>query len=370
MANEFSCKVEGQPYWGCTNKREVDVYFALPDDEIINEKGTPGICFIAAGFGGEATASVYQKMRREFADKWNLVTIQCDFMGYRYMGKALQNELDAYNEIFQKKPETFLDFEKIMRSSKNPSGFEIAVESKLCKDETKDDFCEMGIFQVMDCLRSVKSVMEMLDNIDVGHDKRRVIGYGFSHGGYLVHMMNAICPNLFSGIIDNSAWLLPEYLKSARHLNRYFQIKVADALFLGKISIQQQFHASEWIEDLEIYDLRIVSDGLENDAKIIAVHGTEDTLVTVDDKKRFLDRLKHVSLKLVDRENVDGEIYKSATHGVGADFLKLFDKIYNECDLSRFECKDYWQAREIVTEKFVYHVDVSNGLLTLNRNSR
>ncbi|CAH2211897.1 hypothetical protein [Tepidibacter aestuarii] len=40
---------------------------------------------LISGFGGHANSNVYKKMRKEFADKYNMVTVQCDYFGWGFM---------------------------------------------------------------------------------------------------------------------------------------------------------------------------------------------------------------------------------------------------------------------------------------------
>lgn len=75
MANEFLLDVEGKTFWGQNNRRFFKVYFSLPDDEVISNKKNIGMLFLAAGFGGEANAKVYRKMRKQFADEYGLVVV-------------------------------------------------------------------------------------------------------------------------------------------------------------------------------------------------------------------------------------------------------------------------------------------------------
>ncbi|EDS76721.1 conserved hypothetical protein [Clostridium botulinum C str. Eklund] len=62
--------------------RMMNVYFSTPQYGV--SKNT-GIMLYISGFGGNANSKVCKKMRSEFADKYNLITIQCDYFGYEFM---------------------------------------------------------------------------------------------------------------------------------------------------------------------------------------------------------------------------------------------------------------------------------------------
>ncbi|MEG2337704.1 MAG: DUF2920 family protein, partial [Clostridium sp.] len=69
-------------------ERKLKVYFSTPDHEV-NEQ--TGILLLIPGFGANANSNVYKKMRKEFADKYNLVTIQCDYFGWEFMQSDYSN---------------------------------------------------------------------------------------------------------------------------------------------------------------------------------------------------------------------------------------------------------------------------------------
>ena len=62
--------------------RKAAVYFSLPDKGVNSDTG---LLLLIAGFSGEANSNVHKKMRNYFADKYNLITVQCDYFGYQFM---------------------------------------------------------------------------------------------------------------------------------------------------------------------------------------------------------------------------------------------------------------------------------------------
>ena len=82
MAKEYRLQIKGQEYFETETERFFSVFFSVPDTGI--DENT-GLCLLVAGFGGNAEANVYKKMRNQFADDYNMVLIQCDYFGCEFM---------------------------------------------------------------------------------------------------------------------------------------------------------------------------------------------------------------------------------------------------------------------------------------------
>ena len=93
ISKEYSLDVIGQKYFNCEKDRAYTLYFSVPDNPGAGGRKM-GICLLIAGFGADANASVYRKMRREFADRENLVVVQCDYFGYEFMGRELDAKIE------------------------------------------------------------------------------------------------------------------------------------------------------------------------------------------------------------------------------------------------------------------------------------
>ena len=74
-------------------------------------------------------------------------------------------------------------------------------------DEDLTNFNDMGIMQALDNISAIVTVIEIIKDNGYKFDESKIIIYGHSHGAYLGYLCNAFAPNLFSMIIDNSAWL-------------------------------------------------------------------------------------------------------------------------------------------------------------------
>ena len=67
------------------DKRKFKVRFCEPDFGVNEDTG---ILLFVSGFGANSNSNVYKKMRQTFANKYNLITIQCDYFGNEFMQKS------------------------------------------------------------------------------------------------------------------------------------------------------------------------------------------------------------------------------------------------------------------------------------------
>lgn len=324
MSKDYKVELYGQPniYTGYSS-RKINIYFSEPQNGVNNETG---IVLLIAGFGGSATSNVYEKMRSSFADKYNLVTIQCDYFGHQFMmdEKKISGSFstDALKKIFQQNEISEmvkngqLDL-KLLFQIGSKYNYNCSINAVM--EENMHDFNDMGIMQAMDNLVAVFSVLAILKDNELSFNMKKIIAYGHSHGAYLCYLCNKLSPGLFDLIIDNSAWLTPVYLNTSRFL--YKQIGRM------KLSVQFDYMARKLKLDREILSLEKSYRNFNNNCHIIAFQGTDDQLVNWRDKQKFCRTLPNSELHLIGQSEVDGRVFRSTTHGLNADFLKLFDEV-------------------------------------------
>ncbi|MEE3392304.1 MAG: DUF2920 family protein [Lachnospiraceae bacterium] len=360
MSSEYHFTIPGQSFWGCKEPRNFDVYISLPDDKVIEASDKlPGICLVVSGFGGDARAHVYRKLRRLFSDEKDLVIVQCDYFGYEYMGKELDREVRQSAEKVRCDPLSILSEEEWQEAL---SDEKIIIRSHLTSSETPENFCEMGIFQALDCVRALKKTTELLESAGLNFDKNNIIGYGFSQGAYLLYLINAMYPDLFSLIIDNSAWFVPRYFTRYRRLFcESLTITCPDNTKRHlPLEIREYFHASDFIEDKGIYDLRTLYTQFRNRALILSYHGTLDTFISLEDKRNFLQHVNNTKLHIVSSDNIDGTVFTSARHGLGTDFIEFFrNSITDENIAAAGMCaekgRDLWNGNTLSSDMYCYH---------------
>ncbi|WP_252233970.1 DUF2920 family protein [Clostridium sp. ZS1] len=308
--------------------RKFNIYFSEPDGGINSDTG---ILLFIAGFGGNSSSNVYKKMRNEIADKYNLVTIQCDYFGWQFMQQADKIKVPNFDINELKQVFTKEDIQKIYKTGK--FDFDVFLKNAIKYDlnitvnadlsgETLDDFNDMGIMQAIDNIAAILRVMAILYDNGYEFNAKKVIAYGHSHGAYLSYLCNAFAPTLFSLIIDNSAWIYPSYLK----INRYL-IHNMDKFTLN---VEFDYLAKKIDIDKELLNLQHVYSNLKNTCKIICYHGVTDSLISNFQKKDFCKTVENCEYNEISLDEVDGDIFKSTNHGLNADFFKLFDVTYNK----------------------------------------
>ncbi len=362
MAKEYVIEIQGQPTRYSDQVRKIPLYFAEPEQGAGAETG---ILLLIAGYGGHGMSNVYQKMRRVFADQYNLVTVQCDYLGSRFMRHDQHLEI---TEEMLRRVFTPREFQSLRRDYAGHKDLfrDVILSGYISLDETADDYNEMGLGQAMDNLMAVKVLMDIIRENGITCRQDRVYIYGQSHGAYLGYLCNFLVPGLFTGIIDNSAYLLPYFLSHDRKIT-----KVGE-----QVTLQKCYHylVSDQDWDPGSYDLRKLYAGYQNEAQIIVYHGQEDEMIPLEEKRAFLDTVQHVTLHIVTRDMAEGELFHSASHSLGADLLKLFDVAIAELEQAvRKQSQEetgsavggqnfVFQNRYFQTERYRYEVDWQSGI--------
>lgn len=356
MAREYEVEISGQPVWSSSRGRQFKIYFSEPEQQINSETG---ILLLIAGYGGSANSHVYQKMRRQFADQYNFVTLQCDYLGWQFMQD--DHHLPITEQILRGSltPREFRTLEKDF------AGHQKLLQGKVFSGqidlkESIENYNEMGLCQAMDHLRALQVLQDILKQNGRAYRQDRIYIYGQSHGAYLAYLCNRLAPEIFSGIIDNSAYLMPYYLDHDRQITKVGEL----------FSLQKVYHylAADRTLDRESYDLRYLYHEFSNRAKIICYHGADDEMISLKEKKLFLDGIRNTSLHVITEREVDGKIFQSTGHSLGANLLKLFDMALKELEEERAGEGVYdFQKAKIVTSKYVYWIDRTQNIPILYR---
>lgn len=328
MAIEHEMIATGQPLLQNGKMRGLKVVFDEPNTGINEDTG---MLVLIGGYGSKLTSNIYVKMRSLFADCYNMITLQCDFFGYEYMSP----DCSKLNVPFQ---------------------------------ETEDSYHEMGPMQAMDHLIAIKSIMKIIEVNKMAFNKNKIIFYGHSHGAYLSYLCNAFAPKLISAIIDNSAYLFPYYIthdRTVKHtLSQTNQVQV---------ELSHKFHylVSDLDIDRQIYDLQYLYQRIKNNTKILSYHGSEDTMIPYEDKRKFIQTIDHAILHQVTPEQVDGRIFHSAIHSLDMDFVYFFDHVYHKYHLGEGSELERGIFSEVSyrTEKYKYKVILRNEFPVMVREN-
>ncbi|WP_027624874.1 DUF2920 family protein [Clostridium lundense] len=364
MSKEYEFEIDAHPsiYSHEKSPRKLKIYFNEPEHEINKDTG---ILLMIPGFGGNASSNVYKKMRGKFSDEHNLVTVQCDYFGWEFMQKPdnvnfqLNQDYikrivtaDEYKCIYDNDKINVREFLKII------SNYDVHLDLKEDLNEHIFNFNDMGIMQAIDNITAVLVIKAIINDNKFNINEGKIMIYGDSHGAYLAYLCNAFAPELFSLIIDNSAWLFPQYLINNREILQCYN--------KFSISIQFEYLAKIYKKyDREILDLTSIYNKFENKCKIISYHGVNDGLITCNEKKKFCLGIDGCIFNEINENKIDGEIFKSTSHGLDLDFIKFFNLIMkNEIIFNNKEIK--LSNIKYSTNANIYEFDYKQGIPILN----
>lgn len=358
MAKKYDLTIDGIPSVYQPKARKLKIYFCEPDSGVDKETG---ILLLIPGFGGHANSNVYKKMRSNFADQHNLVTVQCDYFGWEFMQKTNQitfnfseGELAAiftlqeYNDIFANGS---LDFRKLLHYGRK---YSINI---LCKEKLNEDisnFNDMGIMQALDNVSSVLTIIDLLNKKGLKFNQGKIILYGHSHGAYLSYLCNAFAPNLFSLIVDNSSWLIPLYINKNRMINH----SIGNAI----LTTEFEYLAKNIFNESELLFLPILYKKFINKCKILSFHGVTDQLISHQEKSKFCKNIDNCLYNEISESDVDDRVFKSTNHGLDADYLELFDYAITKFSVDFSIEKRQHSAITYQTSKHRLSIDYAYGL--------
>jgi hypothetical protein len=155
--------------------------------------------------------------------------------------------------------------------------------------------------QAIDIITALEAVKIILNENNLEFNSNRVIGYGHSHGAYLLHLSNILASHLFSFIIDNSAWVEPKYLV----LNRIVYQRTGTST----LCVEFDYLARKLIRnkrDLSLYAL--YNTNVSNNAQILTYQGNQDVLIDHTEKEKIICSLKDAKFILVSENDIDNEL--------------------------------------------------------------
>jgi hypothetical protein len=249
-----------------------------------------GILLLLPGFGAHSQSKVYKKMRDVFSDKYNLITVQCDYFGQKYMQNNYKLKAD-FSLGFIKEKVNENDFEAFVQDQNYIYKILNKYDGKFpfsgILDEGINEFNDMGVMQALDNINAVLAVKAIVKDNNYEYNIKKIIAYGHSHGAYLAYLCNAFTRDLFTLIIDNSAWIYPEYLNSPRYLINKINNSIVETKFdyiASKISK---------IKEKDLLNLHFLYKSFKNSSHIISFHGVNDTLVKESDKSTFCSEVNN-----------------------------------------------------------------------------
>lgn len=286
-----------------TVEREIIVEYGEPNDGMNVDTG---ILVLVPGYGGNMNSRVFQHLKEIIPDKYNMVVMQCDYFGNKCMHSQ---GLKIFDEIL---------------SIDNIEKINMTYRSAPCDmGESIHEFNDMGIMQALDIVSATLSLLRVLSKQNKIFDLNKIILFGTSHGAYISHLANIICPRLYSYILDVSSYITPYYMNEDRCI-RVQKERTKYIEWIVETYIKNNKNVAYYEK---LYNLDYLYSNFANTCGIIAFHGTEDWMVPVEEKRTFIEKICNAEIVIITPEMVDGKLFKNANHGLGADYFELLDAI-------------------------------------------
>ena len=351
MATEILNSAASQPSLYDPVNRNINYIFDIPSGGVNKDTG---IMLLICGYGASPQSNVFKKMRGMFADKYNLITVQCEYFGLEYMWNPKDIPDYLLHNLMSREELSLLsatEYNNIFLDRIRDKTFHRIVR----QEESLAALNDMGPVQAMDNLISLYYVDRFLHDNGIEYDKNKVIALGNSHGAYLAELCNSYMPGVFSVIIDIGGYIIPNYL--SKDCKREIKSTLPDyntvvvTLFDDLIK--------HIVTDTEIYDLKALYTTECSRSRIIAFHGEKDFLTPVADKRDYIQQSDDWEFNLIADKDVDGELFKNADHSLGANFIKLIDHVFDNYTLRSKEEKMMFFGSLFVTDFAKYEISLN-----------
>lgn len=326
------------------SRNELDYYVTLPAEGINDETG---LIITIPGFGGLAN-STYQleKLNPYLAKKYDCIVVSSNYFGI-YRGSNMQMDdyfirnmeqiygvPSAYWHNISSDNDFYVRLGKLLESKEM---FQLDPHCQALKITERNEYQSFGFLPALDNLTVLGDVLKRYPVIN----KRKIIAYGSSYGGYIAMLCGKFAPNTFSVIIDNSGFsrsclkhivgreiLESDYAATVNYNNKIYNVPFAynnPWTIMDETSPHYFGDSHKQIRNLLIREHRVKSD-----TRYYIFHCEEDQIASVDDKDKVVALLSNYNstyYKRVGKSDLDGTLFKKYAHAMDASLRKLFDHV-------------------------------------------
>ncbi len=184
-------------------------------------------------------------------------------------------------------------------------------------DPSKGIPYDFGYLQALDALRALNYVFRSLDDAKTPFARGRIYATGGSGGGNVALMANKLAPRTFACVvaISGMAKLTDDIaygLLGGSDLNAGYSKDNHSRAYLTR--------DAQELRDIGNEDHLFGMRDFGNRAKIIVVHGVNDTVCPADDVVRMARNFESTldfDLHLVSKREIDGEVFADSKHSLG-----------------------------------------------------
>lgn len=327
----------------------LEYYMVFPNE--YDEKKEYGIVFCISGYGETVDSEYYQnKLCPYISDKYNVISV-----GVRYHNDARTKPVYSVNlpaicAFYNVKSDYFNNIEG---KSLDDRIFDLLMEKQIrsldnalaISTETYHQYSSFGFMPAIDHLYVLSTILNGF-NID----RRNIIAFGTSYGGYIACLMAKYAPHTFSLVIDNSGFCVSQLQEvfggqlggATGAIARYVDEKRYEIPFnsqsLWSLDENSEFYFSD--AHKQIRSLIIEEHRSKSNTMYCCYHSEADLIAPIGLKNKMIEILRKYNptyYKRVGAIDIDGELFKTTLHGMRASLRRMFD--YSMEKYKEYGCK-------------------------------
>lgn len=335
------CSLEPHPDIENHMPREPIPYFIeLPEAGIDEDTG---LIFTISGYGFSPEHKYEAKLRHHLANQYNCIVVGVDYFGcaVKFMFpkdlRLSENFFEKFRDLYKVniEREEGVSLEQTITQlagyllSQGITAFDQSLYLYTSREGTYQSF---GLLPALDYLQVLA---ELLQKYKL--NKKRLYILGSSYGGYIGLLLGKLAPNTFRLIVDNSGFVeakLSDMLGVQNGLGVWRNVNGC-AVPIGEWSIWSVYPSSEHYLDKhhrEIRSLLLAEHIYPSATEYYNYHSVEDTLIPQADKAIFktLRPDMDIQMDFVTEERIDGDLFKTLEHGLGASLRGVFELSYQD----------------------------------------
>lgn len=325
-----------------------------------------GLVFLIPGFGGDSDPTYARKLRRHVCRTHGFAAVSVDYhcLHSRPATGAnvrldMSQHLRLYGlaQVYGLKVGDWRDLGALCAAF---VGAPEMPEAPAFLDMPGGDTQNFGVVQALDHLRVLGDLIAR----GPAFDPRRIVAMGSSHGGYIAQVMAKLAPGTLATVLDNSSYVRPPMNYGGGGTEPEYQVQYGGVSLLCRTTRAFSFgdrDASDFygrdqdlIRDMGYPPHLEIQRAASPDAgtRYRMVNAVLDRISPPDQKQAQAQRMAAAGfdarLKLVGEADLDGRLYKTVSHGLGASLMAFADTYLPEAgargidpDLMRGAVVDY-----------------------------
>ncbi|MEW5687020.1 MAG: DUF2920 family protein [Pseudomonadota bacterium] len=303
-----------------------------------------GVVLVISGFGDDTSSEYSRKLRAHIAETTGMGAVSVRYHAFEARpnngGKVV---VDPREQIY------LLGLAMVHGIKVDMSESALVLADAVGKVDTRSrvraiietgsgEAQNFGVIQALDHLCVIGDLIANAPPFDV----RRIVALGTSHGGYIAHLMAKFAPSTLAAIIDNSSYAQPPMNYLGIGDESEFTLKAGSAVMDASVRSAwtvsdrqaRNFYGrdQDLIRDARYPPHLAAARAAAGDAgtQYFMVNATVDSISPPAMKRRQHAALVEAGfdahLEIIGPEGIDGQLFKTLTHGLGCSLKGLFDR--------------------------------------------